>query len=235
MNRLFTLALLAAANCSHSATSVDHAAPHGGRVARHGMVLFGKQHYFVEHIPMFSPPHDEQLIMRVSLRSSDGDPLTDDFSTAAHSLQPTAAISLDDLISGKRREFVADIHRGNFEAGGPLLHAKATIRVEAVVHARGLPSSETTPDRQHEYLLIGGPGDAYLTNRIRGDRPFQHIVRVSALDGASPALDSAQSIAIPTAERLATNSEHVSGAIRLVVAKELWCLVGPEFTEPCRR
>lgn len=30
----------------------------GGRSGLHGMVVFGKGTYFIEHIPMLHPPHD---------------------------------------------------------------------------------------------------------------------------------------------------------------------------------
>src|SRR5512147_3160612 len=101
---------------SCAARSAAHRA--GDRVGTHGMVVFGRRGgYFLEHIPMYSPPHDEQLVMRVSLHTAAGAPLDADLSDQGYSLQPATTFSLDELVLREHAGFAGDIHRGNFEAG----------------------------------------------------------------------------------------------------------------------
>src|SRR3954447_23230882 len=84
-------------SASCAARSGAHRA--GDRVGTHGMVVFGRRGgYFLEHIPMYSPPHDEQLVMRVSLHTAAGAPLDADLSDQGYSLQPATKFSLDDLV-----------------------------------------------------------------------------------------------------------------------------------------
>ena len=75
--------------------------PKGGRRALHGMVLFGAGPYFLEHIPMLSPPHDFQIIAQVNLTGKNGKPLKGDFSSATFTLKPAADFSLNDYVAGK--------------------------------------------------------------------------------------------------------------------------------------
>ncbi|MBK7961293.1 MAG: hypothetical protein IPK04_08855 [Bdellovibrionales bacterium] len=46
--------------------------PQGGRKGLHGMVLFGSDPYFLEHIPMLTPPHDFQIITEIILKNEKG-------------------------------------------------------------------------------------------------------------------------------------------------------------------
>jgi hypothetical protein len=212
-----------------------HAGHHhaGERSGIHGMVLFGRTHHYVEHIPMFSPPHDEQLVLRVALRDANGAPIARDFSGAAHTIQPTAKFSLDDLAVGARTSFVGDVFAGNFEGDGTLLLAGVTVTVEQVLVARRLggvaPAADHLP-----YLLIGEPGDAYLTHVV-GE--FQQILRVdSSTLTSTPAHPIA--IHVPGPARLAGGAISIvltpdHGTVKLELGEELWCMRGPDFTAPC--
>lgn len=177
------------------------------------MVLFGRTHYYLEHIPMFSPPHDEQLVMRVTLKTTEGAAVDTDFSDQGYSIEPTTQFPLDDLALGKRVTFAGNIHRGNFEAGGPVVLANANIAVEQVLVARHLPSADPIADGAQEYFVFGDPGDAYATNVIRDARGFQQILRV-------------EEAATPTCARKLKTTGKLAGT-------ELWCLKAPDFTATC--
>src|SRR5690349_17757165 len=56
----------AVANPPHGAVHEMTGHHHDGdRTGLHGMTLFGHKHHFLEHIPMFRRPHNEQVVMRV--------------------------------------------------------------------------------------------------------------------------------------------------------------------------
>ena len=139
----------------------------GGRMGIHGMVLFGKTHHYLEHIPMFSPPHDVQAIFRVS--GIDGD-----YSTGTFTVEPAQKFSLDDLLQRRLQEFTGTIYRGNFEDGGQKLHENVRITVDEVLLARDLPGSEPPPGK--ESFVIGEPGDTYVSAIITKARGVQKIV-----------------------------------------------------------
>ena len=186
----------------------------GGRVGIHGMVLFGKTHHYLEHIPMFSPPHDAQILMRVTLRDDKGAVITDDFSTGPFTVEPTAKWSLDDLIAKRLTTFAGNVHRGGFEQNGPLLRAGVRVTIDDVIISRPLPGSEPIAAGNQEYFVVGEPGDLYLSNVIRTERGFQQLLHVDAAPGAG------KRITVPSADRLRTG-------------RELWCVTAPDFMNPC--
>ena len=185
------------------------------------MVVFGRRGgYFLEHIPMYSPPHDEQLVMRVSLRGAAGAPLDADFSDQGYSLEPAARLSLDDLVLREHASFVGDIHRGNFEAGGPVIHPGVTVAIDQILVARRLPAADRAAPA---YYVVGdGAGAAYATNAIRDARGIQQIVRLGAF---SRPLSAHCALALTEAE-----ARDLVGAAG---AAPLWCLRAPDFVEPC--
>ena len=216
----------------------------GDRQGLHGMVLFGRTHYYLEHIPMFTRPHNEQLVMRVTVHTAQGVLVETDFSDAGYSIKPTTQLSLDDITLGKRVRFTADVHRGNFEEGGPILLSGAKITVDDVLVARNLPGVEPVADDEQEYFLIGEPDDAYLTNYIRAARGFQQILRVATIDGVTPSLTRVQRLTAKSPNRLAPAAADVMAAtpkagasastrVTVTIGAELWCLTAPDFVTRC--
>jgi hypothetical protein len=207
----------AASSCA--ARSAVHRA--GDRVGTHGMAVFGRRGgYFLEHIPMYSPPHDEQLVMRVSLHTAAGAPLDADLSDQGYSIQPAAAFSLDDLVLREHATFVGAIHRGNFEAGGPVIHPAVTVAIDEILVARRVPAADRSAPA---YYVVGdGAGAAYATNAIRDGRGIQEIVRLGAFARPLPA-----GCALALTEAEARELVGAPGAVTL------WCLRPPEFVQPC--
>ena len=218
----------------------------GDRHGLHGMALFGRNHHYLEHIPMFERPHNEQLVMRVTLRDAQGTTIDTDFSDQGYSVKPTSQFSLDDVTLRRKATFIGDVHRGNFEAGGPLLKRGVRITVDAILVARNLPGAEPIAVGEQEYFLIGEPDDAYLTNYIRDARGFQQILRVDAIEGVTPSLSRVQRITTKSASRLAPAATDAlaiipkagataaeSTRVTLTIGADLWCLNAPDFVERC--
>ena len=223
----------------HEMTGAHH---DGDRTGLHGMVLFGRTNYFLEHIPMLQRPHNEQLVMRVSLRDAQNNVIDRDFGAAGHTVKPTTQFSLDDLSLGKRITFTGDIHTGSFETGGPLLLRGVKISVEEVLVARNLPGTEPIASDEQEYFLVGDAEDAYVTNVIRDSRGVQHILRVDAVVGFTPSPSRVHRIKAKSLQRL-THSTQINALlpkagtegtrIMVDVANELWCVRAPDFFATC--
>jgi hypothetical protein len=220
--------LVAACTARPSIPPSSHAAnTHGARVAIHGMVVFGRAgHYYLEHIPTFRPPHDAQLVVRAALHDRRGDAIVRDLADGTYTLQPIEPVSLDDLLRGRRTELVGDLYRGSFERDGVVIEPGVRVAIDTQLLARPLPG----PGGEPGYFLIGNGEDAYLTNAIGPDRPYQQILRVA---GGAPALDSVVRIA-RGAGRLAPGMAVAEPSFGLSVGRELWCVVGTEFVDPCR-
>ena len=240
------------------AAEMDHHRP-GDRVAIHGMALFGRQQHFVAHIPMFTRPHDEQLIMQVTLTRNAGDPVAFDFSNTGFSLKPTSELSLDDIVlQGKQQSeltsptdkpasFTANIHRGNFEHGAPVVEGLADVRVtvDRILVARRLPGSDDIAPDVQEYFLVGGGDDLYAINYIRASRGVQQILKVSAIDNLPPATSASEDpvprILVQAPTRLNPGrfvaqlmNASAEARVALTVDAELWCLMAPDFFKPCQ-
>jgi len=225
----------------------------GDRHGLHGMVLFGRNHHYLEHIPMFQRPHNEQLVMRVTLRDAQGATIDTDFSDQGYSVKPTSQFSLDDVTLRRKATFTGDVHRGNFEDNGPMLKRGVRITVDAILVARNLPgpgdptlASEPIAAGDQEYFLVGEPDDAYLTNYIRDSRGFQQILRVDAIEGVTPSLSRVQRITAKSANRLAPAATDAlltipkagataaeSTRVTVTIGAELWCLNAPDFVDRC--
>jgi hypothetical protein len=216
----------------------------GDRSGLHGMVLFGRTSYFLEHIPTFSRPHNEQLLMRVTLQTAQGAAIDNDFSDQGYSVRPTTQFSLDDLTLGKRVTFTGNVHRGNFEENAPVLLTNVKITVDEVLVARNLPGSEPIATDEQEYFIVGDGDDAYATNFIRSARGFQQILRVDAIEGATPSPSRVLKVKAKAPRRLAVSATPAQGSIAkagaegtrvsFTVGAELWCLTAPDFFQRCQ-
>ncbi len=218
----------------------------GDRTGLHGMALFGREQHFLAHIPVFSRPHNEQLLLAVSLRDGGGVPVEDDFRTGGFSIRPSSPFSLDDLALRRLDSFRATVHEGNFEHGGRAL-MDVDIMVEAVLISRNLPVDEPEPELSvglQEYFLVGTSSDAYLLNYIRAERPVQQILPVSDVEGVVPSLERVRRVLSEAPARLTPRGspeelwlgragEDRGPSITLTIDGENWCLRGPDFFQPC--
>lgn len=188
----------------------------------HGMVVVGHAVHYFEHIPMFQAPHDEQLVLRVELRDASGAVIDADFGAATFTFEPAAPSSLDDLAHAGAT-LAGTIHRGSFERGGEVAIAGVTATVSAVVLARPLPGAA-----EHAAYVYGAGRDVFVTGAIGPDRTVQQIFRATgAVDAATR--DTARRIPIADGT-LASGATLAPG---LTTDAELWCVVGPDFADPC--
>ncbi len=121
--------------------------PPGERSGLHGMVIFGKDTYFMEHIPMLHPPHDFQIIAGIAIKNKSGQILKPDLSEQGFTLKPKRNFSLNDLIQGQLKNFDAEIYQGSFEQNGKLMrgYENVSIEIQKIELARQLPASSKDP------------------------------------------------------------------------------------------
>jgi len=190
---IFTLAILGSSSVNASPEDHFNHLPKGGRRSLHGMVIFGSGPFFLEHIPMLTPPHDFQIITEVRLTDENGKPVLRSFAAQGFTLKPAENFSLNDYVAGRLRDFSGSIHQGSFEQGGEILPGLGKVSVKVIEYklVRQLPSASAD--------LVFRLSDGVHTFESNIIRPQQNVQLI----------------------RNATTG------------KELWCVKGPDFFDPC--
>jgi hypothetical protein len=152
---------------------------------------------YVSHLPMFSAPHDFQVIVRVGGKAADtyGDFVAHFGLDPIFTFQPEP-FSIDELDPSApggpaRTSFAGDLFRGHFERGGSKIAADARFEVEQVIHFRRFRSGGSRDKGQLRYLCFGQPDAAHLAHLVEGPPPdFDQVLQVEAgrLSGVSPEL-----------------------------------------------
>jgi hypothetical protein len=203
----------------------------------HGMVLFGAgPRLYASHIPMFHRPHDQQLVISVSLSHPEL-AAARDFSDGTYTLEPER-FDLDALIDGRLKHFKATLYRGNFEGSGTILHRDVTVRVEAVERVR--PLDTAAEPSEVSYWLVGEGTEVYLVHTISRAPDFDHVVKVSLEKPVPRQGKGFATLRFPgrknaADERLRSGVQLVATRedgqpMHLTVQRELSFLVGPDFT-----
>ncbi|MFO0680318.1 MAG: hypothetical protein U0169_27590, partial [Polyangiaceae bacterium] len=229
------------------------------RTGVHGMVMFGHDTVYLSHIPMFTRPHDLQLVVEATVETSDPR-LPTRFGGALHTFRPRA-FSLDALKEGSLTRIVGTVFRGNFEDGGRPILSDVVVRVTRVVLARelrgGIPapvdagspmdaamdaSDVVVAAPNHEWLVLGDKSHASLVHLVGAAPSFDQIAAVSvdAAGLSDVALAKGVFVAPVAAPARSDITEGSTVSVTLdglpgtiAVTKELSCLEGPDFASPC--
>ncbi len=159
----------------------------GSHVGVHGMVLFGSDRLYLSHIPLYTAPHNIQVVVEVKIAS--GVPADQQqFGTRNVTVKPSA-FSLHDLAHGVLTNVTGTIYFGNFESGGTPAFRNVKFEVTRVIFERAM-STSTPANPSLDYIAIGTPAQPYLVHVIDAPPSFDHIVAVrlpkaSFLDAAS--------------------------------------------------
>lgn len=164
----------------------------GTSIGIHGMLLVGDKPMYLSHLPMFMPPHNYQVILKVTLEDEVTSELGVFRAHFGHDMLVTVKperFALRDLRpAGDGRQpltsFRADIVKGHFEHGGDTLSRAALVRVDDVMYFEELDLGAADPgeiSRNLEYLLFGDADhDLFLAHQI-GHRPsFDQVLRIAA-------------------------------------------------------
>jgi len=159
----------------------DEAAPE----AVHAMVLFGDKTLYLSHMPLFSPPHNDQVILQVSLTKDGENPEEryredrESSGTPFYSVKPPA-MHLHVLEEGA--SFVGDVHRNSYEDDGELVDSGVTVTVQNVVYTHKLDPKTNNPSGDRNYLCFGQPSEFFAAHQITSAPSFDQIMSVTILD-----------------------------------------------------
>jgi hypothetical protein len=158
----------------------------------HGMLLVGEGPIYLSHLPMFMPPHNFQVILKVTLEDEVTRKLGDFRAHFGHDMLVTvkpALFAIRDLLAGDTdghplTEFRANIVKGHFEHGGDTLSHAALVRVDEIAYFEELDLGAADPDETPldlGYFLFGDADhDLFLAHQIRHRPSFDHVLRIVA-------------------------------------------------------
>jgi hypothetical protein len=178
----------------------------------HGMLIVGEESVFLSHLPLFSAPHDFQLLLSLEFDNA-ADKATYVADRQAnpdediYTIEPSA-FRLNNLADALRNEepfpITVDVIRGHFERP-PFTRILSNVpaSITKTYHFRQLDADEAHPAESH-YFIFGEAGENFLAHVIRGRPDFDHVLSVTAPDGlvnddvarelSIPALDDAFSL-----------------------------------------
>jgi hypothetical protein len=179
-----------------------HPDTHPSSVGMHGMLLTGTDPIYGSHLPMFMPPHNYQVLLKLQLEPDMVGMIHDlrahfgrnTLITMAPRPFPITDLSPTDPSQPPLTEFRANVVRGHFEHDGDIIGQDTTVRVEQVVHFSELPldGGDAAPRGDLEYLIFGdAERELYLAHRVLSAPDFDQvlIVNVSGADFTERELD----------------------------------------------
>jgi len=197
MKRIMTLATLGGFFLGFALISFSVAYAQGSQrndrvpVGYHEFEMFGEKSIYLSHYPMFGSIHSYQVILEVSLTSSDGRNLKELYLNnkrkhpkASYSVSPETSDGEPDYwvlpeVIKKDNSFRANIH---FEgrAGNPVyLARRVTVEIQRVIHFRLFQPDDKKPEVL-TYLLFGNDSETFMAHYIGKYKDFDQILSLTS-------------------------------------------------------
>jgi len=191
------------------------------------MLVVGRKHAYLSHLPMFHGEHAAQVILEAGFRKAGADVtavyLKDRAShpeVTMYTLQPQEEFVLSelftpDLANPARATFNAQaLFRGHLERpGNKQIAENFTVAVRRVIHAHRLPAS---PPGELTYVVFGSPDELFLAHFISQPPDFDQVLGVK-FEPAVTAEDLEQNPVL----RIAGRANGAGGRLR--AAERLAC------------
>jgi hypothetical protein len=171
----------------HHAHGTGHA--EDSTIGVHGMLLFGDDHVYFSHLPMFAPPHNFQVLVEVGLSEPARESYLADRHVAVagtyHTFvpEPFPIAELNPSGDGPTRTAIeGTIFRGHFERGGTAIAEGVTAEVRQIVGFSELDvDGSPAEDAELAYLCFGRAGRLHLVHEITARPSFDHVLTARLL------------------------------------------------------
>jgi hypothetical protein len=172
----------------------EHGDGHGGHggdgtMGLHGMLLFGEDVLYLSHLPMFTNPHNFQVILETGFDDAAGQVLRADRETGGNGLytfkpEEFHITELDPGGDGPARSSIeGTIYRGHFERGGQPI-ADVAAQVRDVVYFQELDvETGHSADQDLTYLCFGRAGQLHFAHRITASPDFDQVLTARLVPG----------------------------------------------------
>ena len=178
--KIVTLGVFIFLSTENSQAQNDHS-DHGSndRPSIHGMLVVGKTHIYLSHLPMFHSPHDYQIILEAALgerihetylRDQKNNP-----EVTVYTLVPEPFI-LPNMVHDPK-PFSASLYRGHFERGGTAIATNFNVNIRRLIYFKKFESNTTKPENL-SYILFGTTEELFLAHVVSSKPDFDHVLRV---------------------------------------------------------
>jgi hypothetical protein len=187
------------------------------------MLLVGEETAYLSHLPMFSAPHDFQVILEARFTKAGSNPQADYFAdrqrsgTAIYSMEPTRFVLPQLAGAEPLRSFTGSLYRGHYERFASQADKDAARIAQdvnvAVTHVvtfhQFVPEARRTAEM--EYLLFGKGSERFLAHVISAAPDFDHVLRVT-LDPPVPDRELSNGLRIRIPGRANAPKDRILGA-----------------------
>jgi hypothetical protein len=150
------------------------------RMGHHGMVMFAVgADIYVSHLPLFSAPHDFQLIYRV--KSANNNRILAMLAKDTLTILP-AAFDLNRLVDGESFKISTQIFTGHFERGGTLSFQDKSFEFYQPIYKRSLsqvPQISKSQNKTFVLLDTKLPNAKLAVHHIQAAPSFDMIALIS--------------------------------------------------------
>lgn len=145
----------------------------------HGMLIFGRAHYYVSHLPMYHRPHDYQAVLEVELPPAAQRVFVQDQLTHTSQTVYTLVPESSDLPKKVQElgSFKGTLVRGHFERGGTPILEDIDVKFKKVIRFNKL-DAKTPPPAHPQYLVFGEGTEFFAAHLIHGAPDFDEIISV---------------------------------------------------------
>ena len=146
----------------------------------HGMLIFGSEHIYLSHLPMFHRPHDYQVLLEVQLDPQSLAVFIAD--QALHGGDGTFYTFVPEsfvlpLVVSEKRGFHGSLYRGHFERGGVVLVSSVSVEISSVLDFEKFVPGAVKPAAWTGFVF-GSGADSWLVHKIVAHPDFDQVVHV---------------------------------------------------------
>jgi hypothetical protein len=197
--------------------------------AVHGMTIFGTEKIYAYHLPMFSPPHNYQVMVElqfdkeIAMNLKRDQQLNPEHST--YTIEPEIFV-LPDMIQNPR-PFTANIYRGHFERGGVKIFSDVNVKIVDVLYFNYLdPLADKAETLQ--YVVVGNQKEQFAAHLLTNKPDFDQLVQIN-IDAALLKDVKHLKVSFPAAENIvqgvggnAVNGFLSDRPVKLILLRQLY-------------
>lgn len=148
----------------------------------HGMLLFGTEKIYASHLPVFHPPHNYQVFLKLAFSDKEKKVLVADKQKhpecATYTIEPERFV-LPQMLDHPR-PFKAVLYRGHFERGGTKISDTITVSIAQIIYRQTL-SGENRKDA-YQLIVFGNGKEQFAVHQIGNKPDFDQVMQVRYKD-----------------------------------------------------
>lgn len=140
----------------------------------HGMVMVNNSAtLYVSHLPLYSKPHDAQIVYKVSVAEPHVRYLVRDADLVT--IMPQK-FNLQRMMRGEAFTITADIYTGHFERGGIKIYENIVVSLDEQLYYRELKDLASSSIKREYDSIPLGKNERMLIHKIQSRPSYDHLI-----------------------------------------------------------